>query len=293
MPRLSCRIVVRRLSVPILAGILTVAGCAPQSAPVTTATFPVDPGPGVTPPAGAVEVSELNVLDGDSLEALADGETIEVRLLGVNAAERGECWSEEARSALEELLDTGQVWLQPAGGTDRFGRILGYLFAADVLVNVALIEGGHAVAVDIDHPERAEFLASEEAAFRAGRGWWAAGACGPGGGTSVVIAAVEFDAPGPDEENLDGEWVRLVNDGADADLGGWTLRDESSSHRFRFPTGAGLESGEAVVVRTGCGPDGRSEYHWCSDGPVWSNGGDTVLLLDDLGNVVDRYRYEG
>ncbi|NIR38769.1 MAG: lamin tail domain-containing protein [Actinobacteria bacterium] len=44
-------------------------------------------------------------------------------------------------------------------------------------------------------------------------------------------------------------------------------------------------------MRTGCGSDGGGELHWCADGPVWSNGGDTVILQDTFGNVVAQRRY--
>ena len=43
-------------------------------------------------------------------------------------------------------------------------------------------------------------------------------------------------------------------------------------------------------VRRGHAP---TEVFWCSDGPVWNNGGDTALLLDPAGNVAGRLRYSG
>ncbi len=273
--------------------LLAASACAGDPPAMTSMTFPVLPGGEVTPPANADVIDVRFVLDGDSIEAGVGGEVVEVRLLGINTAERDECWSEEARAALDALLATDTVWLQAAGGNDRFGRILGYLFTTEAFVNHAMVEGGHAIALDTDHPERGEFLAIEELAYSGGRGWWAAGACGPTAGNGVAIAGVEYDAPGPDDDNLNGEWVGLANDGPDTDIGGWTLRDESSSHRYHFPTGTVLPAGEALIVRTGCGTDRAGELFWCSDGSVWTNGGDTVLLLDANGNVVDRRRYEG
>jgi endonuclease YncB( thermonuclease family) len=283
-----------RLFLTLLAVAVTAAGCSSQAGSVTTATFPVVPDVSTVPrPQAAVEIDVQYVLDGDSLEAVVDGETVEIRLLGVNAPERGECWSDRARSALEGLLAAGPVWLQDAGGTDRFGRILGYLFTPESFVNRSRLEDGDAIALTVDHPELAEFLATEEEAFRSGRGWWAADACGPSGPFNVAITAADYDAPGPDDENLNGERIVVANRGSDIDVGGWVLRDESSSHRYRFPIGTTIPAGGTVVIRTGCGDDRDGEYYWCAGGSVWSNGGDTVLLLDDLGNVVDRYRYTG
>ena len=39
------------------------------------------------------------------------------------------------------------------------------------------------------------------------------------------------------------------------------------------------------------GSDGDGVRYWCSDSAVWSNGGDTVILQDPLGNVVARWVY--
>ena len=70
------------------------------------------------------------------------------------------------------------------------------------------------------------------------------------------------------------------------------LRDESSSNRLTFP-GLTLEVGDSVTVVTGCngGPEGA--INWCSDTPIWSNGGDTAILSDSLGNAVVWYTYSG
>ena len=57
-----------------------------------------------------------------------------------------------------------------------------------------------------------------------------------GNASSVYISAVQFDAPGDDTKNLNGEWVRLANRGDDAVLlTSWTLADRSSAEPYRFP----------------------------------------------------------
>ena len=102
------------------------------------------------------------------------------------------------------------------------------------------------------------------------------------------------DPPGPDEDDLNGEWVLLGNLGdQDADLTGWVLRDESSQHRYRFPAGTILHPGEQVTVHTGRGVDAYGDLYWGKDGAVWNNGGDTAILLDPQGNVAGRLRYSG
>ena len=73
-------------------------------------------------------------------------------------------------------------------------------------------------------------------------------------------------------------------------LADWTLRDESSRNRYVF-IGLNLKPGMSVTVRTGCGEDHFDTLYWCSEQAVWSNDGDTAILQDHHGSVVDRWVY--
>lgn len=249
---------------------------------------------GTTPPPNGRPAELVTVFDGDTLLVRLDGAEEEVRLLGVNAPERGECFSTEARQAVDSLLADASLTIEVVGGRDQFGRLLGYAYAGSTLVNLALVEGGYALALQADHPRLIEFGAAEEEAFAAGNGLWAADACGPPTGVALSLPDIEPDPPGPDEDDLNGEWVLVANGGSETiDLTGWGLRDESSANRYRFPDGFSLAVGESVFVHTGCGDDGPGRLHWCATGPVWNNGGDTALLLDPTGNVAARLHYDG
>ena len=87
----------------------------------------------------------------------------------------------------------------------------------------------------------------------------------------------------------------IRNDGeAAVDLSDWSLRDESTRHRFEFPS-VRLNPDERVRVRTGCGEneldDDPIELFWCDpEAPVWNNGGDTAFLLDLNGGTADYFR---
>ncbi|RPI25464.1 MAG: lamin tail domain-containing protein, partial [Actinobacteria bacterium] len=109
----------------------------------------------------------------------------------------------------------------------------------------------------------------------------------------VAIDHVEYDAPGNDNQNLNEEWVRFVNEGATgADLTGWGVKDESASHRYGFPERFALAPGASVVLHTGCGTDTAADLYWCNTGSaVWNNDGDTVFLLDPGGNIVAAVGY--
>src|SRR4030042_425622 len=118
---------------------------------------------------------------------------------------------------------------EPPGGADQFGRLLGYAYADGSQVNLALVEGGYALALQTDHPRLAEFLAAEDAGYAAGAGLWAADACGPPFPAVLGLVDLEPDPPGPDADNLNGEWVLLAHAGAEAaHLTGWVLRDAAS-----------------------------------------------------------------
>ncbi|MEL6985575.1 MAG: lamin tail domain-containing protein, partial [Actinomycetota bacterium] len=231
-----------------------------------------------------VEVRRLS--DGDSGVIAVDGEEIEFRLLGYNAPERFEgdggplsCNGAAAEVALEELLDSADDSLRfVASETDRFGRTLGDFVVDGRSAVEELVAGGWGLATG--DTARRDLM---EDAANAGRGLWGDG-CGRPVADGLVVTRVEADPPGRDEEDLNAEIVELVNDGPDAiDLAGWDIRDDSSSHRFDL---AGtLEPGDRLVIRTGSGSSGGGELFLGSPSPVWSNRGDTTLIIDPEGVV--------
>jgi len=230
------------------------------------------------------------VIDGDSVRVVLDGVATEIRLLGINAPERDECWSQEARDSLTSL--TGGRSLTVVGSDeDQYGRVLAYLYDGPTNLNLELVTEGHALVIASDHDQLPEFLAAEDDAVRLGRGLWAATACGDQVEHSVSIWVIEADAPGRDDTNPNGEFVAITNEGEDFDMTGWVLRDESSVHRYTFPDGFMLDRGAIVTVRSGCGRDEPPDLYWCAETTVWNNSGDTVLLLDPTGAIADRVRY--
>ncbi len=144
----------------------------------------------------------LHVFDGDSFLAMVDGVEEEVRLIGINAPERGECLAEDARDALVELAGE-TVDLEPdAEDRDQYGRLLRYARSGDVLVNVELAGRGLVLAGDfppnVAHQEAIDAAAEEARSEH--RGIWSERPCG-GEVTGVVIDRVISDPPGSDEGN--------------------------------------------------------------------------------------------
>ncbi len=231
--------------------------------------------------------------DGDSMEVDIDGRREEVRLLGINAPEWGECFGDEARGALTSLIADRDLILveDTADDTDQYGRLLRYVYVDGKIINGTMLAEGHAVTLQGDHRYNDGFVEIGDVAADAGSGMWAPDACGPPPPLGATITVVEHDPPGSDDERLDDEYVEISNEGAKPlNLADWMLRDESSRNRYVF-TDLNLIPGVSVTVRTGCGEDRADTVYWCSERSIWSNGGDTVILQDRHGNVVDRWMY--
>lgn len=253
--------------------IVLVTGCAGTG----FAEKPADPGP--------ERIEVIEVIDGDSLLVGRRSGRLEVRLVGVNAPEIGECHHAEARQGLVTMLDDSVVTLS-VEGTDRFGRVLGRLEVDGSDASLGLVRAGHGLAL-VSASDSDRLIEAEEAAYGQGLGMWAPD-CRLRSGPAVGFDAASSvpDPPGDEREHLDAEIVVVVNFGEEpVDLGGWQLRDGSSRHRFRFPESSVLDPMSRITVSS-------SSADWVpGGGPVWSNSGDVALLLDDSGRVVSRWRY--
>jgi len=214
------------------------------------------------------------IYDGDTIAVDTEQGSIDVRLLDVNAPERDECFYGESLDYLIETLKGRDVSLDIDADPDQFGRTLAYVWDGERNVNLDLVQTGLAIATTSEDGKG--FLADEEEAFRSGTGLWADNACGSGPIPNVSIVALDSS----------GETIVIVNEETTtSDLSGWTLRDESSRHRYRFPTGSIIQPGARLTISS-------NNADWDPGGsPVWNNDGDMAMLLDRDGRVVDRWRY--
>jgi len=249
-----------------------------------------DPAGPLIPSAEVVTV--LGITDGDTIDVVrSDGSTDTVRLIGVNAPERGECWAPEAARVLEVLASVGEEVGMSIDESDRdqFGRLLRYLWVGSLSINEELVRRGAAISrrypPDTALADRLE--AAQDDAMTAGLGLWAPDACGPSVHADLRFVEWRPDAAGNDNENLNDEWIRIQNQGdVVVDLAGWGIKDESASNRFAFPSEFTLIPGEVVTVYSGCGEDFGTDLYWCSVGSaIWNNDGDTAFLTDPSGNT--------
>lgn len=232
-----------------------------------------------TAPAVSFIATVDHISDGDSFRA----GVFEVRLAGVNAPEQDECFGDESRDWLATEIEGEQIQFEIVG-VDQFDRSLADVFHENRLINLELVKSGHALALSMSAPQ---ILAGEQEARTNERGMWGAAICGANmPKADLEIVAIDFNPPGNDND----ERVTIRNPSSrEVDLAGFVLRDESSVNRFEFVDGA-LPAGAEQFVSTACVGNG-SVLTWCTEDPVWNNDGDTALLLDSFGRVVDLYRY--
>ena len=72
----------------------------------------------------------VEVIDGDTIKIASKniGETITIRMLGIDAPERGQCGYEEAKEYLKQLIEGKEIHLEKdINKKDIFGRLLRYV----------------------------------------------------------------------------------------------------------------------------------------------------------------------
>lgn len=121
-------------------------------------------------------ITVVRVIDGDTI--VVDGD-VHVRLLGIDAPEQGDCFYEESKDALVNLVDGEEVRLEKdISDKDNFGRLLRYVFLENNLfVNDSLLEEGYAdvLSSSQDMEYRRLLTSSRNQAITQRKGMW--GAC--------------------------------------------------------------------------------------------------------------------
>ncbi len=86
----------------------------------------------------------VRIVDGDTFE-IESGQ--KVRLIGIDTPEKGECYFADASQALSQLILEKYVRLDvDVSQTDRYGRLLRYVYVDDVFVNEMMVLDGYALA---------------------------------------------------------------------------------------------------------------------------------------------------
>jgi micrococcal nuclease len=89
------------------------------------------------------------VIDGDTIEVSMGGASYRVRYIGMDTPEVGQACGSEATQANAALVSGQTVrMVKDVSETDRYGRLLRYVYVGNTFVNGALVAGGWAVARD-------------------------------------------------------------------------------------------------------------------------------------------------
>ena len=231
------------------------------------------------------------VADGDTIDVNEGGRTYRVRFTGLNAMEmsvyskyrerrRGECQAVAATNRLEDLINEagGVVYLAAQDLNSKSG----FRYRRAVWTNIngvwrdlgltQLQEGRALWAANADEWAHREYNWAAQAAAAAGRGLYSRTSCGTGPSQSAKLSMwVNWDADGPDDRNVNGEWVRIRNLGkTNVSIGGWWFRD-SFGRRYTFPKAATVAAGKAIMLHIGKGTNTAARFHWGQSVSVFNN----------------------
>ena len=281
--------------IPLFVILLACAVSCVRPVPATAPSFPATkakdtPAPTAT---GLTEARVVDVVDGDTIKVDIDGTVYSVRYIGMDCPEtnhpsKGLEWlGPEATAANAELVAGRTVLLEKdVSETDRYGRLLRYVYAGDVFVNRELVRLGFAQVSTYppDVANESVFVEAQHEARQAGQGLWSRTATAepgqkPGSGAAAVrIKTVDKRS----------EFVDVVNTGAQAqDLAGWVLVSEKGDQRCTL--GGVIQPGATLRIYALGGENTATEYY-CNFGEnIWNNSDpDPAVLLDATGGEVDR-----
>lgn len=181
---------------------------SPTDTPVPPTNTP-EPPPTNTPDpmAGKVAATVTNVVDGDTIDVLVDGQEYRIRIIGVDTPETKDpnqpvmCYGAEATAATKDMIAraNNQVYLEKdVSETDRYGRLLRYVWLPHSdgtrMLNQELVAQGFAQSStyppDVKYQDL--FVEAQRTAREEGRGLW--GICG---GFGVPLATPTPIPPPP------------------------------------------------------------------------------------------------
>lgn len=115
------------------------------------------------------------VRDGDTVEmVMTTGETLVVRLAGIDAPESRQPWGMESGSALREIAEQALLLIE-IDSTDRYGRTIAWLYPADgdaQSLNYRMVEEGWAWWYESYASDRTDLRDAQVRARRSERGLW-------------------------------------------------------------------------------------------------------------------------
>lgn len=253
----------------------------------------------------------ISVEDGDTIKVRLekDKSVRNIRLTGIQAFEgktdknlAAACGAKQATKELKRLLKKGN-WVQlrsVKSDSKNRGRLFRSVFKADkngnytINIQTELLRNGFVLWLP-DKVENANNeinrLAMQEAIDKR-KNIWSGKLCKKSKIQNILLGlAINHDAPGDDNFNVNGEYVLIENGSSiTVNLEGWTLRD-TSQRSFKFPKNTIIQPGQRITVKAGVGDNTSTEFFMNSPTPMFENidkfngVGDGAYLLDEFGNL--------
>ncbi len=219
-----------------------------------------------------VEVVVERVIDGDTVVVKGNS----LRLLGINAPEKGEAQYDRAKEYLEDLVLNKTVYYEEGREKrDKYGRLLAYLFIDGENINLKLIKRGFANIYFPSGKDKyySEFKATWEECVEENKNLCKKSKhkC------AECILLSEFDY-------MHDRVVFRNLCPFDCNITNWKIHDEGRK-KFVFPDFE-LDSQEYVEIIVGEGKDDKDTLYWTKESYVWTRKGDTLFLRDKEGKLV-------
>jgi endonuclease YncB( thermonuclease family) len=266
------------------------------------------------------------VADGDTIRVRVPGKRGEqtIRFTGINAMEltrysgtasrrRGACHGVEATNMIDRLIKRSgrRVRLADQRDDSRSGERLRrsvWVRSGGRWRDLARLELERGLVLwlpnGVEWAHNAEYRQLAARAASARRGLYDPDACGRGPDDDLPLRMfVNWDADSNDSQNLNDEWVEIVNDGdRPLPLAGWWLRDSflhfdraPGGRRvpgYAFPAGAEVPARGSIRVRVGSGSNTDRNLFWGLPDQAFENVttdgtalGDGAYLFDPQGDL--------
>lgn len=147
----------------------------------------------------------LKVIDGDTIDIEINGKKENIRLIGIDAPESGQCFGNESTSKAHKLLSSQVIVLEKDPSQDerdRYGRLLGYIFLSDgTNIQELMIREGFVREYTYSKPYKYQslFKNAQVEAQNNKRGLWQDGACS--------IPTIEPKPSGSVQNNVQGSYT--------------------------------------------------------------------------------------
>jgi endonuclease YncB( thermonuclease family) len=249
------------------------------------------------------EARVAKVMDGVSFEGVVNGETIIVRLIGIDLPDPvtgSPAWL-SAQAYLRTLVEGKSILLtRDLVSSDSQGNMLRYAIAGGIFINRQMVEDGYAIARSGPPNVSCDLVFAQAEALARLAGWGVWGATPTPTRTALPptatvattgelkIAKIQADGMGWQDPD---EYVEIRNAGSwPVQLSGWTLSD-LEGHTFIFSRFI-LKPGQYCRIYTNEFHPDTCGFSYFSPAPIWENDVDCALLKDPQGNLVDQVCYD-